>query len=200
MLSRGQPSGSANQVYMRPHPLDRSATIAQLVADRHRFTPQPCIDGDRIILHLGMSASEKLEIHSNIDRCYSCLTASSCSSHRSLSTSVPWKAAFPHDGYSMAANPNSFEDDCQSDDGNQSGDDSDDPEEVGSLLASIQSRSGQRIHNTARNEPAAVSLCLILLDTAHHSLIYSCCLLNLRLLLARAPEPRRGLLAVGLLQ
>ena len=58
MLSRGQPSGSANQVYMRPHPLDRNATIAQLVADRHRFTPQPCIDGDRIILHLGMSAFE----------------------------------------------------------------------------------------------------------------------------------------------
>jgi hypothetical protein len=58
VLSRGQPSGSANQVYMRPHPLDRNATIAQLVADRHRFTPQSCIDGDRIILHLGMSAFE----------------------------------------------------------------------------------------------------------------------------------------------
>jgi hypothetical protein len=58
MLSRGQPSGSANQVHMRPHPLDRNATIAQLVADRHRFTPQSCIDGDRIILHLGMLAFE----------------------------------------------------------------------------------------------------------------------------------------------
>jgi hypothetical protein len=58
MLSRGQPSGTANQVYMRPHPLDRNATIAQLVADRHRFTPQSCIDGDRIILHLGMLAFE----------------------------------------------------------------------------------------------------------------------------------------------
>lgn len=43
---------------MMPHPLDRNATIAQLVADRHRFTPQSCIDGDRIILHLGMSAFE----------------------------------------------------------------------------------------------------------------------------------------------
>lgn len=64
--SRGQPSGSANQVYMRPHPLDRNATIAQLVADRHRFTPHPCIDGDRIILHLGMSTLKKLGIHSNM--------------------------------------------------------------------------------------------------------------------------------------
>ena len=54
VLSRGQPSGSANQVYMRPYPLDRHATIAQLTADRNRFTPQSCIDGDRIILHLGM--------------------------------------------------------------------------------------------------------------------------------------------------
>jgi hypothetical protein len=59
VLSRGQPSGSANQVYMRPYPLDRNATIAQLVADRHRFTPQSCIDGDRIILHLGMSVAFK---------------------------------------------------------------------------------------------------------------------------------------------
>ena len=58
MLSRGQPSGSTNQVHMRPHPLDCDATIAQLVADRHRFTFQSCIDGDRIILHLGMLASE----------------------------------------------------------------------------------------------------------------------------------------------
>ena len=33
MLSRGQPSGSTNQVHMRPHPLDRNATIAQLVAE-----------------------------------------------------------------------------------------------------------------------------------------------------------------------
>jgi hypothetical protein len=58
VLSRGQPAGGANQVYMRPHPLDHNATIAQLVADRYRFTPQPCIDGDRIVLHLGMSAFE----------------------------------------------------------------------------------------------------------------------------------------------
>ena len=56
VMSRGQPSGSANQVYMRSHPLDCTATIAQLVADRHRFTPHSCIDGDWIILHLGMSA------------------------------------------------------------------------------------------------------------------------------------------------
>jgi hypothetical protein len=56
VLSRGQPAGSANQVYLRPHPLDRRATVAQLVADRHRFTPQACIDGDRVILHLGKRA------------------------------------------------------------------------------------------------------------------------------------------------
>ena len=46
VLSQGRPAGGANQVYMRLHPLDRNATITQLVADRHRFTPQLCIDGD----------------------------------------------------------------------------------------------------------------------------------------------------------
>ena len=53
VLSQGQPTGSANQVYLRLHPVDGQATVAQLVADRHRFTPQSCIDGDRVILHLG---------------------------------------------------------------------------------------------------------------------------------------------------
>jgi hypothetical protein len=42
----------------------------------------------------------------------------------------------------MAADPDSFEDDCRSDDGilsGEDGDDSDDSEEVQSLLTSIQS-------------------------------------------------------------
>ena len=72
-------------------------------------------------------------------------------------------AAFPLDGYSMAADPDSFGDDCQSGDLDSivSGDDSDDPEEIQSLLASIQStQPEQRIRNTGGNEPAAVSLCL----------------------------------------
>lgn len=57
----------------------------------------------------------------------------------------------------MAADPDSFEDDCRSDDGTLSGeiaDDSDDPEEVHSLLASIQTRSTQaeqRVHNAVSN-------------------------------------------------
>jgi hypothetical protein len=72
-------------------------------------------------------------------------------------------AAFPHDGYSMAADPDSFEDGCRSDDGSiLSGDASDDsdPEEVQSLLATIQvqgTRTEQRVHNIAGNGPAAVS-------------------------------------------
>jgi hypothetical protein len=61
VMSRGQPS-SGNQVYMRPHPLNRDATVAQLVTDRNRFTPQPCIDGNRIVLHLGMFAFEQREL------------------------------------------------------------------------------------------------------------------------------------------
>jgi hypothetical protein len=58
LLSRGQPSGTANQVYMRPHPLDCNAAIAQLVVNRHCFTPQLCIDGDQIVLYLGMLTFE----------------------------------------------------------------------------------------------------------------------------------------------
>ncbi|KAF8233991.1 hypothetical protein L208DRAFT_1377077 [Tricholoma matsutake] len=60
----------------------------------------------------------------------------------------------------MAADPDSFEDDCQSNDGilsGNDGDDSDDLEEVQSLLTSIQStRTEQRIHNAMGNEPAAL--------------------------------------------
>lgn len=60
----------------------------------------------------------------------------------------------------MAADPDSFEDECRSDDGILSGDDSDDPEELQSLPASIQTRSTraeQRTRNTFGNDPAAVS-------------------------------------------
>jgi hypothetical protein len=58
----------------------------------------------------------------------------------------------------MAADPDNFEDDCRSDDGILSGDDSDDPDEVNALFTSIRNtQSEQRIHNTAGNEPAAVS-------------------------------------------
>jgi hypothetical protein len=85
-------------------------------------------------------------------------------------------AAFPRDGYSMAADPDSFEDDCQSDGGTLSGDDGDnseDSEEVQSLLTSIQSaRVEQSIRNTGGGEPITVSFCLSLLNTAHDSLLY----------------------------
>jgi hypothetical protein len=68
----------------------------------------------------------------------------------------------------MAADPDSFEDDCRSDDGilsGEVGDDSDDPEEVQSLLTTIQRTrtrgAEQRIHShVGSNEPATVSFCL----------------------------------------
>ena len=64
----------------------------------------------------------------------------------------------------MAADPDSFEDDCRSDDGILSGEvgnESNDPEEVQSLLTSIQStRAEPRIPNNVDNEPATVSPCL----------------------------------------
>jgi hypothetical protein len=67
----------------------------------------------------------------------------------------------------MAADPDSFEDDCRSDDGilsGDAGDDSDDPEEVQSLLTTIQrirTRVEQRIHNPVGSSGlATVSFCL----------------------------------------
>jgi hypothetical protein len=73
-------------------------------------------------------------------------------------------AAFPHDGYSMAADPDHFEDDCRPDDGilsGDAGDDSDDPEEVQSLLTTIQrTRTRAEQRPVGSNEPATVSFCL----------------------------------------
>jgi hypothetical protein len=72
----------------------------------------------------------------------------------------------------MAADPDSFDDDCRSDDSILSGevhagdDDSDDPEEVQTLLTTIQrTRTEQpRIHSlnpvSTSNGPATVSFCL----------------------------------------
>ena len=84
----------------------------------------------------------------------------------------------------MAADPDSFEDDCRSDGSTLSGedgDDSKDSEEVQSLLTSIQSaRVEQRIRNAGGSEPIAVSSHLSLLNTAHDSLLYSHILLLLQ--------------------
>ena len=71
----------------------------------------------------------------------------------------------------MAADPDSFDDDCRSDDDIlsgevQAGDDSDDPEEVQTLLTTIQRTQAEqpRIHSlnhvSTSNGPATVSFCL----------------------------------------
>ena len=71
-------------------------------------------------------------------------------------------AAFPYDGYSMAADPDSFEDDCRSDDailsgGDASGDNhgSDSEEVLHYFPTSIRAELGIRSPNTVGNESAA---------------------------------------------
>jgi hypothetical protein len=76
----------------------------------------------------------------------------------------------------MAADTDNFRDDCWSDNGilsGEDGDNSNDSEEVQSLLTSIQStRTEQRTCNTIGDELVPVSSCLSPSNTAYHSLIY----------------------------
>lgn len=94
----------------------------------------------------------------------------------------------------MAADPDSFDNDCRSDAGTLSGEDggnSEDAEEVQSLLTSIQSaRVEQRVHNTVGSKPITVSPHISLLNTAHDSLLHSH---TLRLLLLQ-PQLLQALL------